>query len=139
MYRGILIAVDLDEPSSWSKALPAAVALANANGARLTLGTVLTDASVRLEAQWSVTAYREFVEIAQARLHGLARDCGYAQPGILVGRGAVGSGILDMAREIDADLIVLASHRPGAKDYLIGANAVHVVRHAPCSVLVVRE
>lgn len=56
-----------------------------------------------------------------------------------VGSGAIGGGILDLARDIGADLIVLASHRPGAKDYLIGANAVHVVRHAPCSVLVVRE
>lgn len=34
---------------------------------------------------------------------------------------------------------MLASHRPGTRDNLIGANAVHVVRHTPCSVLVVRE
>ena len=36
------------------------------------------------------------------------------------------------------DLIVMASHRPELKDYLIGPNAARVVRHADCSVQVVR-
>lgn len=139
VYRSILVPVDLEEPGSWSKALPVAVSLAQAYGARLTLGSVITDATARREAQWFVGAYRELVGVVQARLHALARGGGFSEPAILVGRGSVGGGILDMARDAGADLIVLASHRPGVKDYLIGANAVHVVRHAPCSVLVVRE
>jgi nucleotide-binding universal stress UspA family protein len=36
-------------------------------------------------------------------------------------------------------VIVLASHRPELKDYLLGPNAARVVRHAKCSVLVVRD
>lgn len=138
MFRSILVAVDLDEPSSWSKALPAGVSLAQAQDARLTLATVVTDASARRQAQWSVVAYRELIAVAEARLDALARDCGHPAA-LRVGRGSIGGGILDLASDIGADLIVLASHRPGAKDYLIGANAVYVVRHAPCSVLVVRE
>ena len=44
-----------------------------------------------------------------------------------------------MADETNADLIVMASHRPELKDFLLGPNAARVVRHANCSVLVVRE
>ncbi len=40
---------------------------------------------------------------------------------------------------VPADLIVMASHRPEMKDYLLGSNAGHIVLHAPCSVFVVRK
>ena len=53
--------------------------------------------------------------------------------------GGIGGGILHLAEQLEADLIVLASHRPEMRDWLIGANAARVVRHARCSVLVVRE
>lgn len=46
--------------------------------------------------------------------------------------------ILDKADEVEADLIIVASHKPGLQDYLIGSTAAKVVRHARCSVLVVR-
>ena len=46
--------------------------------------------------------------------------------------------ILRVADEINADLIILASHRPSMSTYLLGSNAAAVVRHAKCSVLVVR-
>ncbi|MCP4431017.1 MAG: universal stress protein [Gammaproteobacteria bacterium] len=46
--------------------------------------------------------------------------------------------ILDTVKEVDADLIVIASHQPGLQDYLLGSTAAKVVRHAKCSVLVVR-
>ena len=46
--------------------------------------------------------------------------------------------ILKAAEEIDADLIVIASHKPGMQDYFLGSVAAKVVRHAKCSVLVER-
>ena len=46
--------------------------------------------------------------------------------------------ILTTARSFGADLIVMASHRPELKDYLLGPNAARVVRHSDVSVLVVR-
>lgn len=46
--------------------------------------------------------------------------------------------ILNLADYINADLIVIASHHPGIINYLLGSNAAAVVRHAKCSVLVVR-
>ena len=46
--------------------------------------------------------------------------------------------ILEVAKEKDVDLIIIASHRPGLQDYFLGSTAAKVVRHADCSVLVVR-
>ena len=47
--------------------------------------------------------------------------------------------ILATAKKVRADLIVMAAHRPEFRDYLLGPNAYRVVRHAECSVLVVRR
>lgn len=47
--------------------------------------------------------------------------------------------LLDEARRIHAELIVVGSHgRSGVARLLLGSVASHVVSHAPCSVLVVR-
>ncbi|MEM5023171.1 universal stress protein UspF [Enterobacter roggenkampii] len=46
--------------------------------------------------------------------------------------------ILKLADTIDADLIIIASHKPDISTYLLGSNAAAVVRHAKCPVLVVR-
>jgi nucleotide-binding universal stress UspA family protein len=48
--------------------------------------------------------------------------------------------ICDVAREVGADVIVVGSHgRTGLGRLLIGSVSEHVVRHAPCPVLVVRH
>lgn len=50
------------------------------------------------------------------------------------------NGILDTAAEWKPDLIVMGSHgRKGVKRFLLGSVAEAVARHAPCSVLIVRE
>jgi nucleotide-binding universal stress UspA family protein len=48
--------------------------------------------------------------------------------------------IVDVARETNADLIVIATQgHSGIKHVLLGSTAELVVRYAPCPVLVVRE
>jgi nucleotide-binding universal stress UspA family protein len=140
MYRSILVPVDLDHPGSWEKALPTAAALCRCFDASLALVTVIPDWNLVLEAQWSPIAFREFVEIAEARLATLAGSVTeIANVGHHVETGGVYHGVLAVADRIEADLIVLSSHRPEMKDYLLGANASRVVRHARCSVFVVRD
>ena len=140
MYSSILVPVDLAEPSSWQKALPVAQELARSFGASVTLVHVISDLVLAVEAEWSGLALRRIVETAEARLRNLAAE--YAADGSIaaqVATGPVYRGVLEAAAKVGADLIVMASHRPQMKDYLIGENAERVVRHAPCSVLVVRE
>jgi Universal stress protein UspA and related nucleotide-binding proteins len=55
-----------------------------------------------------------------------------------VEQGAPKDKILDMAKSLRVDLIIMASHRPDITTYLLGSNAAAVVRHAECPVLVVR-
>ncbi|TIX50721.1 universal stress protein [Alteraurantiacibacter aquimixticola] len=139
MYSRILIPVDLDEPSSWGKAVPVAQAMAASFGASITLCTVVPDSVARMEAQWSSLSYKALVDKAAARLLLLAGELGAEDAATEVGMGSIPGGILDIADQIDADLIVLSSHRPEMKDWLLGANAARVARHAKCSVLIVRD
>ncbi|HJO73056.1 MAG TPA: universal stress protein [Rhodospirillales bacterium] len=44
-----------------------------------------------------------------------------------------------IAEDIECSLIVMASTQPEHQDYFLGPNAARVVRHAKCSVLVVRD
>jgi nucleotide-binding universal stress UspA family protein len=54
--------------------------------------------------------------------------------------GDVATTICRVAEELPADVIVMGSHgRTGLKRMLLGSVSEHVVRHAPCSVLVVHH
>jgi nucleotide-binding universal stress UspA family protein len=54
--------------------------------------------------------------------------------------GSAAPAILDEAREFAADLIAVGSHgATGAERFLLGSVAESVLRHAPCSVLVVKR
>src|SRR5437016_6703958 len=54
--------------------------------------------------------------------------------------GDVASTICRVAEELDVDVVVVGSHgRTGLGRLFLGSVSEHVVRHAPCPVLVVRE
>jgi nucleotide-binding universal stress UspA family protein len=139
MFKSILVPLDLDEPGSWKKALPVAQDLTKSGDARLSLGTVISDWDATRNAQWSPIGLRRMIGEAERKLRKIAEAAGSEPHGVHATIGAVGAGIIEIAMQVEADLIVLASHKPGMRDHLIGANALHVVRHAPCSVFVVRE
>jgi nucleotide-binding universal stress UspA family protein len=56
----------------------------------------------------------------------------------LVSTGNAYDEILRAAKADGAALIVIGAHKPDFSDYLLGPNAARVVRHAKCSVMVVR-
>ena len=53
--------------------------------------------------------------------------------------GDIYQEILAHADNIGADLIIVASHKPDIGNYLLGSTAAHIVRHASCSTLVIRQ
>jgi nucleotide-binding universal stress UspA family protein len=67
-----------------------------------------------------------------------AEFAGQADVTPMVKSGHAAQTILDVAEEGGHDCIVIASHRPGLKDYFLGSTAARVVRHARCSVHVLR-
>jgi len=142
MYRNILVAIDLNDETSWHKPLPSAVELARKFGAQLHVLTVVREVEAILQAKTSPLGYELIATDLENQLAALIRrvNADDLQPKILVTHGAsIYAQILGVAEEAGADLIVVGSHRPAMKDYLLGTNASRVVRHARCSVLVARE
>ncbi|MEZ4216014.1 MAG: universal stress protein [Myxococcota bacterium] len=85
--------------------------------------------------------------IREARESALRRLEGAAQKAVAAGvrththlvATPTETGISDVAREVGAEMIVVGTHgHTGLKHVLLGSVAERVVRHAPCSVLVVR-
>ena len=146
----VLVPVDLQHESSWVKALPAAVGQAKLLGGKVYLMTVVPHLTSGLDWRYAVRgetggslAYniKEFVDEARQRLLEL-RD--KEVPAELAGdviatHGTIYQEIVEAAEKLPADLIVMASHRPTLKDYLLGPNAARVARHARSSVHIVRE
>src|SRR5262249_50075573 len=76
-------------------------------------------------------------EIAQRGAKRLGEEGLIAESRVVVGDAR--AALLDAARTLPANLLVVGSHgRTGIKKLLLGSVASHVVTHAPCSVLVVR-
>ena len=58
----------------------------------------------------------------------------------MVRTGVPTTEILKAAKSLPADLIVISTHgRTGLQHVLLGSVAEHIVRHAPCPILVLRE
>lgn len=53
-------------------------------------------------------------------------------------KGHSGRAITDYAEKVGADCIIIGSHKPGVRDFFLGSTAARVVRHAQCSVHVLR-
>ncbi len=141
MYKEILLAIDLEDESSWRKALPAAVELCSTSGARLHALTVVPELGPSIVSGFFPEDYEaRMIADAGKRLNDLMEselpEGVKARP--IVAQGTVYKIVIDTAAGIAADLIVMASHRPERRDYLLGPNAARVVRHSDKSVLVVR-
>ncbi len=142
MFKHVLLSVDLEHDSSWIKALPLALDLCKSCGATLHVLTVVPDFGMSIVSQYFPENFeKEVGEKVLARLKDFVTEKVPDDLSVqhIVGEGTVYEVILKISAETKADLIVMASHRPELKDYLLGPNAARVVRHANCSVMVVRD
>lgn len=141
MYKNILLAIDLEHEGSWNKSLAVAIDLCRQNEAVLRVMTVVPDLGMNIVAQYFPKGYEK--EVAKQTLKRLKTFTKENIPGDIkvqhvVGEGSVYESILSVAQKTKVDLIVMESQRKELKQYLLGPNAARVVRHAACSVLVVR-
>lgn len=140
MFKTLLVPVDVAEPETARPALERAVAMAGASDGTIRLIYVRSmlpmtymefvpphfDESQQREAEEKLAALTATVSLASDRVSSV------------VHMGSVYNEVLQEAERIGADLIVVGSHRPSMATYLLGSNAATIVRHATCSVLVVR-
>jgi len=141
MFSKIIVAIDLADPSPTPKGLAQAVELAAASGGLLRLVNIQPlmpatfmeyvpadfDAEQEKRARLALQEVVAAVQLPRERVSGVVRV------------GGIYHEILAEAADWGADLIVVGSHRPVVADYLLGSNAKTIVRHALCSVLVVRS
>ena len=83
--------------------------------------------------EWKDQAAKELQAIANKsvpkEMHG----------GVVVENGTVYREIVEAAKDLDIEHIVMGAHSPSLADFLLGPNSARVARHAGCSVTVVRE
>ena len=140
--KHILVPIDFSDCSK--KALQYALPLAKEHEAALTLLYVVPPAYgageysgidyAQLEASMREGGEKELAKLATDEVRGeVSADA-------LVRVGSPAVNIIEVARSLPADLIVISTHgRTGLNHVFLGSVAEHVVQRAPCPVFVVRE
>lgn len=141
MFKSVLVPIDVAHKSSWQFALPQAAEIAATGGRKLRVVTVVTDleailAGVQLQFQQERLVTDAKHKLAKIVAENVFDNITVEQE---VRFGSVSREVVEAAKEHAVDLIVMASHRPEMRDYIIGPNAAHVAQNAACSVLILRR
>jgi len=136
MYKSVLVPVDLSHTERLMPMLNQADALCASDG-QISVVHIVPALPHYISADLPRDFYDNGERAAGDALAKLVREA-QIDARIIVRSGSVANRCLDVAKEIEADLIVIASHDPGLSDYFLGSTAARVVRHAHCSVLVMR-
>ena len=140
MFSNILLPVDTADVELAKPAITIACEQARASGGRLRFLNVLAITPVMLAEYVPPDFDVHQRQSAEEVLAKLTSECSIDPQRVsaVVRQGGIYHEILEEASAMEADLIVMSSHRPAMKTYFLGSNAGHVVRYARCSVLVVR-
>jgi len=136
MANTIIVPVDLANADKAPAMIEVARRLAD-NSAKIVLTNIVEDVPTYVAAELPGGVIDQARDSAQAELSRIAKEAGIDAE-IVVRSGQASTSILAVAKERKADVIIIASHRPELADYLLGSTAARVVRHAPCSVFVMR-
>ena len=141
MYKHILVPVDLADTDLAKPAIETAVDMARSSGGSVRLLNVLPITPMVITEYVPPDFEAQQKKVAEEALSIVAKERGLEPSRItaIVRQGGIYHEILEEAKAINADLIVMSSHRPAMRRYFLGSNAGHVVRYATCSVLVVRR
>ena len=142
MYRKIL--VPLDGSKVAEGVLPHAKALAYSQGAELILLTVGANPSLDFAfsdpgiAQQAIQEQEERSKKYVSEIENQLKEAGF-KTSTLLRIGSVAETILEVAEEVQADIIAMSTHgRTGAARWLLGSIAERVVRNSKIPVLMIR-
>ena len=138
-YQHILLAIDLTDESQ--QVSDKAVALAQQGSAKLSLIHVIEPLSFAYGGDVPMdlsTIQEQLDEHAQQRLETFSSQLGIPIEQLHVVSGHTESEIHRIAKEIEADLIVVGSHGRHGLSLLLGSTANGVLHGAKCDVLAVR-
>lgn len=140
-YKKILVAVDGSKEAEW--ALKKSIEMAKRNGSKLIIAHVIdTRTFATVEAYDRTIAERadEFAKELMEKYKKKAIDAGIEEVSTLIDYGSPKVKIpKDLGKKLDVDCIVCGATGLNAVErFLIGSVSEHIVRYAPCDVLVVR-
>lgn len=143
MYKDILLPLDLANLDDEARAIEFVVEHARTYGSTLHILTVVPDFGLSIVGGFFPPDHEKTsVAKANAQLQAFTKKVIPAdiRHRHIVDHGVIYRIILHYARQTRCDLVVMSSGRKmDLDDYLLGPNAARVVRHAKCSVLVVRD
>ncbi|MEM9104884.1 MAG: universal stress protein [Pseudomonadota bacterium] len=140
MFKDVLACLDLGEEESAIRVVEAALEVMD-EGDTLHVMCVVPDYGSSLVSSFFPKDHeQDMIAHANEALHAFTAQ--HIPEGTrlqhITAHGSIYEEIISAADSGDVDLIVVGSHRPALKDYLLGPNAARVVRHARQSVMVVR-
>ncbi|MBV9053506.1 MAG: universal stress protein [Hyphomicrobiales bacterium] len=140
MFKNILVPVDIAEVDVAKPGFDEAVELAKLSGASLRLIHVRSPVPYAMNEYIPAEYYETDEKAALNALQNIADGLDLPKERVTVVSpfGSVYDEVLKEGERMKTDLIVVGSHRPNWSTYLIGSNASNIVRHASCSVLVMR-
>lgn len=135
MYKHVLVPISFDDERDSAGAIAVAQRLAGDDG-HISLLHVVEEVP-NYAMTYLPEGYRDQAKQAvQNELSEMAAALPRASAYVVDGHSS--RTILDWAEKHEPDCIVIASHRPGMQDMLLGSTAAKVVRHAGCAVHVIR-
>jgi nucleotide-binding universal stress UspA family protein len=140
MFKTILVPVDLSEVEAARPAIDRAAELATMSEGSLRLIYVRFIVPVTYMEFMPPAFDEEEQAESEKKLAQIAATINLPAERVsaVVRFGSIYNEVLDEAEKTGSDLVVIGSHRPTMATYLLGSNASTIVRHAKCSVLVVR-
>ena len=143
MTGSVLCAVDVSNGDDDVKTIQAAARLAELDGAQLDVIAVVPDFGMSQVSNFFGKDHHDaLVAGAKDQLNALVTKSLGAEQNAKV-RHVIGTGrayeeVLELAKKTGTSLIVVGASKSDLADYLLGPNAARIVRHARCSVYVVR-
>ncbi|MGV4291202.1 universal stress protein UspF [Citrobacter freundii] len=140
MNRTILVPIDISDSELTQRVIAHVEAEAKIDDAQVHFLTVIPSLPYYLAYSAELPAMDDLKAEAKSQLEEIIKKFNIPtdRVHIHVAEGAPKDKILEIAKKLPADMVIIASHRPDITTYLLGSNAAAVVRHAECSVLVVR-
>ena len=136
MYKSIVVPIDLENAEESKASLDKAKELVDSNG-KVTVVNVVEDVPGLITAELPDGLVAKAARVARDSLLEMAKAAG-VKADVEIRSGRPHHAIVGLADELGADLVLIASHSPGMRGYLLGSTAASVVQHAKCSVLVQR-
>lgn len=135
MYKSILIPVDLANVTKVNDLIDHASS--HSSNSKIILLNVVEDIPSWAAVELPRGILDKSVKSSLEKLEALAASVSI-EVEVEVRVGHPYQTILEVAKEKSVELIIVASHQPKHQNYFLGSTAAKVVRHATCSVLVIR-